>query len=221
VTALALRAQLAAGVLSPGEKQGTLNFLRSRQDRAGSWQAYWWDGAFYSTYHCLRAIADEADSADCESVQGTVSWLLDGQNPDGSWGRLQPPSNRAFDTALAVRALLLSHPEGFLAEAVQNGIVWLMQHQLHDGSWSPAPLLRIPSADVMAPWARTSWGESPGEPNVLIRDQQALFTTSTVLSALNEFYRLAGDVVLARPAARPRPAHREIAAGPGARMEPA
>jgi hypothetical protein len=218
VTALALQAQLAVGALRDDDKLSSLRFLRSRQEKTGSWQAYWWDDAFYSTYHCLQVIASEADSADCESVQKTVSWFLDGQNGDGSWGSLDRPSNRAFNTALAVLALLLSHPEGFLAEAVQRGIIWLMQHQLADGSWCAAPLLRIPAADVVEPWTSASWAESPGEPNVLIRDQNALFTTSTVLSALNTFYGLAGNVILSmapREAAHPAPPAREVGTAVG------
>ena len=77
---------------------------------------------------------------------------------------------------------------------VQRGIIWLLNFQGADGSLDSGPIMRVPEGNDKEPWNNKHWKlDSPNGVNILVRDQNRLFTTATVLAAFADFLRLAGD----------------------------
>ena len=188
VTALATKGQLGYQgheEVRREEVEVALDFLRGHQSEDGYWNAYWWDGAFYSTFHCVNVLSHLGAPADAARVGRALRWLRLSQAEDGSWGQELAGGSRCFSTALAVSALLLRVQDDDHRRAAQRGLSWIVRHQFSDGSWPTGRILRIPRPHSVAPWSRSAWRESPTELNVLLRDDVRLFTTSTAMRALN------------------------------------
>jgi hypothetical protein len=184
VTAVAVESQLAYAAVDPAQIERSIAFLRATQTEEGFWHSYWWDGVLYSTFHALRVLHDFADANDGAPIARAQDWIVSSQAPDGSWGEQLPGRNRAFNTALAIDALLIT-PRAEHRDAIERGIRWLLRHQYADGSWPGGRILRIPRPHSLTPWTRADWKESPTELNVLLRDNNGLFTSSTVAHALS------------------------------------
>jgi squalene-hopene/tetraprenyl-beta-curcumene cyclase len=84
------------------------------------------------TAHVVEMLAalDQADSAACRRG---VQWLLDAQEPDGSWfGRWG--ANYVYGTGAVVPALVAAGvPAG--DPAIRRAVDWLVAHQNADGGW--------------------------------------------------------------------------------------
>ncbi|MDX6228909.1 MAG: squalene-hopene/tetraprenyl-beta-curcumene cyclase [Frankiales bacterium] len=84
------------------------------------------------TAHVIEMLAQAGLSDSLATLRG-VSWLLDAQEPDGSWfGRWG--ANYVYGTGAALPALIACglgrhHP------AVRRGLGWLEDHQAADGGW--------------------------------------------------------------------------------------
>jgi squalene-hopene/tetraprenyl-beta-curcumene cyclase len=203
VTAVVVRVLLKAGLDPAGEIiRRAVSYLKECQGPDGLWQSYWWDGQMYATYHCLRALKACGSHSGRQRGAAVAATILAGQGGDGSWGEKTAGKNQAFETALALGSLL-TLGESSAAAALKRGGVWLLNHQAADGGFTSGPMMRVPDKDETEPWKREQWAlDSVGGFGALGRDQNRLFTTSTVVSALTDYLRVAGDrgvVVSTRP----------------------
>jgi squalene-hopene/tetraprenyl-beta-curcumene cyclase len=84
------------------------------------------------TAHVVEALA-HVGGIDSPAGQRGVRWLLDHQEPDGSWfGRWG--ANYVYGTGAAVPALIAAGI-GSDAPAIRRAVRWLEQHQNDDGGW--------------------------------------------------------------------------------------
>jgi squalene-hopene/tetraprenyl-beta-curcumene cyclase len=124
--------------------KAALDYLRSEQEKDGSFWGRWGVNYIYGAWSALCAFNAIGLTCEDETVRKTVDWLIAIQNPDGGWGEscdsydlayqgYQPTSSRASQTAWALLGLMavgqVRHP------AVARGIAWLQAHQDADGLW--------------------------------------------------------------------------------------
>ncbi|MGC9398513.1 MAG: type B diterpene cyclase [Anaerolineae bacterium] len=103
--------------------QKVLRFLEKVRTGKTFWFDKWHTSPYYATAHGIIACAGYAD----ELVHNAVSWILDTQNEDGSWGYYMPS---AEETAYCLQSLAVWKRQGY---DVPNGILergaeWLAQH---------------------------------------------------------------------------------------------
>jgi hypothetical protein len=87
-----------------------------------------------------------------------------------------------FATALSLHAVLAGDGEGRHERTASRAVRWLLSQQRDDGSWAPSARLRVPAPSERDPVA------SPGTTLTYI-DDEALFTTATVLAAFGRLTR--------------------------------
>lgn len=195
VTAVVAGLLLKTG-LDPGDErvEKALAYVRARQCEDELWRAYWWDGQMYATYHCLRALLAGSQSFDEGERARIVNAIMAKQGADGSWSEATFGKNKAFETALALKSLMLIDASSAAREGVRGGVTWLLNNQAADGGFYSGPMLRLPAREEKEPWLRQHWTpDTIYGFGVLGRDEKRFFTTATVLSALAEFLVLAGD----------------------------
>lgn len=170
------------------------DYIRKNQEADGLWQAYWWDGQMYSTYCSLRALQATGECLTAEAGDKLVSRILSGRQIDGSWGETTAGKNKAFETAMALKILMMIDSSAVDTVEVETGIVWLLNHQAMDGGFYSRPMVRIPELHDKEPWKKQDWElDTITGFGVIGRDQNRFFTTATVLSALTDFLNIAGD----------------------------
>jgi squalene-hopene/tetraprenyl-beta-curcumene cyclase len=198
VTAVVLEALLMTG-LAPDDEivSGGLRFITAAKENNGLWQAYWWDGRMYATYHCLRAQYLCGRPLRNIDRDKTIESILSLQAEDGSWGGQTKGGNSVFETALALECLLL------LGNCIENGaefkrgVAWLLNSQGPGGDWDSFPMMRVPDGSDSKPWTQENWVlDSLNNVGALIRDQNNFFTTATVVNALTWCLDQAGDFSL-------------------------
>ncbi len=153
--------------------------VRAGQSPEGFWEAYWWHGRTYATFHAARLLHHMGGAS--ASVARALQWVRQGQDANGGWGNGTGGEPAAFHTALALSTLLLDAPRGPRDPApITSGLQWLFNTQRTDGSWEGTPIMRMPRPEVHAPWM------DPEGCLLLpvLRDRNRLFTTATVVSAL-------------------------------------
>jgi squalene-hopene/tetraprenyl-beta-curcumene cyclase len=83
------------------------------------------------TGHVLEMFATQ--STDGPAVKSGVRWLLNAQEPDGSWyGRWG--ANHVYGTGAVVPALLAAGVRAD-SEPIRRAVAWLVAHQSPDGGW--------------------------------------------------------------------------------------
>lgn len=153
----------AAAAQLPSVAPASLDYLRRAQRADGVWQGYWWKGDAYTTALAAEALAASGDPADAMRVvraAEAVAAAFDRADDGG-------PGERPFDTALALRTLLLA-PQ-VAPDRVERARDLLLGSQRADGSWTGSAVLSIPNKR----------GEL-----VPAVDNRRCFTTATVLTAL-------------------------------------
>lgn len=109
-----------------------LRFLRHSQRKDGSWVPLWFGNQFatrkenpvYGTARVLTAYRD-LGMDDAEEAERGREFLLDAQNPDGSWGGAPGVQGTMEETALAVEALAHRTDEGPETRACLAGARYL------------------------------------------------------------------------------------------------
>lgn len=177
----------AAAASLPQFRFRVADFLRSTQSQDGSWQSYWWCEAEYATALAAEALAKGTELADSDRLQRAIEWASDRLNPDGSVASCVQPSSSPFVTALILRILLLGQSATTCQEC-DRVVQWLLKHQKPDGSWCPSAALRVPPPNIIAPDTHQNWTLHGLVEEGISLDQNAVFTTATVLQALASFW---------------------------------
>jgi squalene-hopene/tetraprenyl-beta-curcumene cyclase len=130
------------GINDPRIRKG-IRFLKSRQEKDGSWYGRWGVNYIYGTAHVLRGL--QAIGIDMYEgwIQRGRDWLETHQNDDGGWGEscasyLDPKQkgrgqSTASQTAWALMGLC-AFPEIDRA-SIQRGVAYLLRSQKADGCW--------------------------------------------------------------------------------------
>jgi squalene-hopene/tetraprenyl-beta-curcumene cyclase len=110
------------------------------------------------TAHAVEMLA-ALGLADAPAARRGVRWLIDRQEPGGSWfGRWGV--NHVYGTGAAVPALIAAGVAPS-AECIQRAVRWLQEHQNEDGGWGEDPrsyddlewIGRGPSTASQTAWA--------------------------------------------------------------------
>jgi sporulenol synthase len=184
VTSIAIQVLQAYGLTTNGsEIRKAVDFVLSYQNHKGYWESYWWDGRIYGTAHSVRALSMLNKEMYLNHIEKAVSWLLSIQQKDGGWHNGVDGESQPFHTALALQTLI-DYNSHELHEPIKKGIHWLLLNQLSDGSWMSHPILRVPEPDCLQPWEKIEWRNGSAGTGIIVKDQNRLFTTSTVLGTL-------------------------------------
>jgi len=97
--------------------------LLEREKKEGYWSDKWHHSPYYTTSHIVIAAAGYMD----ELAEESVSWILQNQNEDGSWGF---QVKTVEETAYCLQALCMWHKEGHEVplDALKRGRDWLDSH---------------------------------------------------------------------------------------------
>ena len=206
VTAIVVEVLIKAGLdARNGALRRAIDYLEQRRGADLLWPSYWWDSDVYATYHALRALRANGNRLAGDRDEELIDRLLSRQQSDGGWGGETAARNRPFETALAVRTLLLLDSGDLLLDSgdaardvLEQAVVWLLTWQSSDGGWDSQPMMRVPAMTDRRPWERPEWAlDLSNGVGVLVRDQNRLFTTATVLGALADYVARRGNQYLA------------------------
>jgi squalene-hopene/tetraprenyl-beta-curcumene cyclase len=156
--------------------------VREQQSPEGFWEAFWWHGRTYATFHAARLLSLSGEAS--EPVARAARWLRGAQQETGGWGNGTGGEAAPFHTALALATLLLHEGLAHPAPSLLAGLQWLLDVQQPDGGWVNVPIMRMPRPQVHAPW------NDPEGCLLLpvLTDRNRLFTTATVVSALADVH---------------------------------
>ncbi len=166
------------------------DYLLKAQQDDGSWACYWWFEPAYATALAAQALAAEGGSHALKAIERAVAWA---QARTHALSEKPTP----FELAWLLRILLL---DGNLSAEAGQCLDLLLSLQDANGAWRGSARLRIPRPDEPHPdqveqWTR--WFGITGDlktPEDTLRhtfsifslDQRGIFTTATVLAALQE-----------------------------------
>ena len=83
----------------------------------------------------LLFLANDHEGSRAGAIKPSLDFLRRAQTSDGGWGPYADSPPEAFDTALALLALVEFRTEAAVPEMVQHGREFLIAMQLADGSW--------------------------------------------------------------------------------------
>jgi halimadienyl-diphosphate synthase len=103
--------------------QSILQYLRRTSSPHGAWFDKWHTSPYYTTAHAVIACTGYDD----DLVRDAVSWILETQNADGSWGYYLPT---AEETAYCLQALVIWKRQGgqVPGDALRQGAAWPVDH---------------------------------------------------------------------------------------------
>ena len=138
VTAHVLSGLRATGLFTANSEpvRRAIDWLRGRQEADGSFTGLWFRNYTCATAFVLEAMA-EYGLADDLMARRCRNWLLDNQNPDGSWGGHIGQPGTPEETSWAIAALLLAGLSP-THRSIERGTAWLVNNQRPDGTWEPS-----------------------------------------------------------------------------------
>lgn len=121
-----------------------IRYLRHQQAVDGAWFPLWFgnqwaendENPLYGTAKVVLALRDLGHD-DMSMTKKGVQWLLDNQNPDGSWSGRRDLPGSVEETSLAIEALS-GHPQA--DEAVIDGTNWLARRIQAGQLTEPSPI---------------------------------------------------------------------------------
>lgn len=142
--------------------------------------SYWWTNSIYTLYY----LALSFDSIDAkEELNIVLENIFNKQNEDGSFSQLQ--DDRLFYTGKSIEALLFDYDK--YKDSIELGINYLLNNQYEDGSWDNSHSLLIPNPSEFNVSNVSECSISTHGTNVRAKEFNRLFTTATILSALNKY----------------------------------
>lgn len=164
----------AANLNNLNYSESIINYLKSVQNDDGSWSSYWWVSKEYATCLAIEALLKIPGNENNETLYKASAWLK--KNEAGS----------AFCNSLKLFAM---QKINFLFCDFSPEIKYLTYQlaaaQNNNGSWDSSAELRIPPPFVTNPDEYNSWRREGKGGGSIILDQNRVFTTITVLRALN------------------------------------
>jgi len=200
VTVVALQALLTMGTAEGRSIEVTVERLLELAGQDG-WHAYWWADDTYAVAHALQALAgfehwcartgygdaDPATRTRVGPLRRAVSGVLDAYRQQTEW---VAAGRDPFGAALRLRAWASI---GGALPAAWPAAERLLASQAADGGWPGGPKLRLTHHEMHQPWATADSG-------VLYADSAGLFTTATVVGALQALHeRLVAESATSRP----------------------
>ena len=129
--------------LSDSRVRKAIEFIKSKQEKDGSWWGRWGVNYIYGTSAVLVGLSSVGEDISKPYVKKAVRWLKSIQKPDGGWGECcesyKDPTLKCYgastpsQTACAVLALIAAGE--VTCEEVDKGINYLIETQLSDGTW--------------------------------------------------------------------------------------
>ena len=128
-----------------------VSFLAKTQRDDGSWLPLWFGNQYapddinptYGTARVVlgvRELAARHISLPGRMLEKARRWLVQAQNPDGSWGGFPKGSPSVEETALAVEALASLPCHGDTTTAMSAGLGWLLEKIASDEWRRPSPI---------------------------------------------------------------------------------
>ena len=155
------------------------NFLRRTQNHDGSWMGYWWKDDEYTTALSAQALSLFSLPGDHARVQKAVDWARQRMDDGGAVLSLAHGKHSPFATALCVQTMVLGSDPSVVKKPLDQALSWLLNRQMSDGSWCASAWMRVPPPDAIDPRAHQ-------EKSHLFLDTASIFTTATVLNALQK-----------------------------------
>ena len=139
---LGMLAQLGYETDHPVMAKG-LAFLRSEQEKEGSWFGRWGNNYVYGTWSVLCAFNAAGENMQARHIRKAVDWLKYVQRPDGGWGedcstywqyrrdevKTSPPSQ----TSWAMMGLMAAGEVD--SNSVARGVEYLLNAERDGGNW--------------------------------------------------------------------------------------
>lgn len=120
-----------------------LEFLKSEQEKNGSWFGRWGTNYIYGTWSVLSALNAAGVEPEASPVRRAVEWLKSRQQADGGWGEScasywpdhkdEHVDSTPSQTAWAVMGLMAAGEVD--SEEVRRGIDFLLKAPREDGNW--------------------------------------------------------------------------------------
>jgi squalene-hopene/tetraprenyl-beta-curcumene cyclase len=162
-----------------------LDFLLAQQQPDGSWRSYWWyDEREYATAFAAMALAQSTDRRHQEAVRRAITWACYAPTSRGAVVSAAAPNGSAFATALRLQVLALAGDEASAFAPRQAALDWLLASQQQSGLWASSAWLRFPPTDVAETSKISEWHIGRMVEAGVMSDGFKLFTTATVVSAL-------------------------------------
>lgn len=152
-------------------KEKVTNYLQHNQEPEGYWKAYWWTDNEYATALASEALFDNLNTNNRIFCKNAVRWAE-------TANAFRSP----FVAALIIRILLCNNTLN--SQIISPILDYLLKAQLSDGSWEASAFLRIPPTYITKPDTYINWHENMGGGGSYQRDYGRLFTTATVLVAI-------------------------------------
>jgi hypothetical protein len=160
-------------------------FVKQQRLPSFLWSSYWWKGQGYATFHSTRALLQTRKLSYREAAK-TIHAVLEKVNLS-KYSEGAGSAETLFDMAYYLRTVLMRSQDISIG-ALEGVVHYLLENQKRDGSWPSEPILRIPRPMVKQPDTETNWRENELGTGVIIKDDNRLFTTASVLSALQVYY---------------------------------
>ena len=175
----------AAAAIIPSMNNQLAPWIHEHQLPDGSWDAYWWKDAEYSTSLSIEALVLNNPDKYVPTINKSVDYIIEKLDGKSYIANERFPQGSPFATALALKILLLSGRNLELKETINSIAFWIVEHQRADGSWEPSALLRVPPAKITDAAGFQDWNTGKGlDFGTITIDQHAIFTTATVLGVL-------------------------------------
>jgi len=139
---LGMLAQLGYETDHPVMAKG-LAFLRSEQEKEGSWFGRWGNNYVYGTWSVLCAFNAAGEDMQARHIRKAVDWLKYVQRPDGGWGedcstywqyrRDEVKTSTPSQTSWAMMGLMAAGEVD--SNSVARGVEYLLNAERDGGNW--------------------------------------------------------------------------------------